>query len=198
MKTKKVKDENMDFNPYEVDKLARVPSWIKILLLKYWAAAAACFLLMGAWELGLNVFNDSPDVTIRLVILLGLFLTVLMNYPIRVIIRLMYNRRNNTYKFNMINMKGLKTLPLALVYNMAIAILIFILNVNFLSKFHLVFNPFGTTDGTGIEPFTIALVYMLIDGICIIVKNIIVMIAQRVIYKRQINYNFKLQPETGE
>ena len=69
MKTKKVKDENMDFNPYEVDKLARVPSWIKILLLKYWAAAAACFLLMGAWELGLNVFNDSPDVTIRLVIL---------------------------------------------------------------------------------------------------------------------------------
>jgi len=198
MKTKKVKDENMDFNPYEVDKLARVPSWIKILLLKYWAAAAACFLLMGAWELGLNVFNDSPDVTIRLVILLGLFLTVLMNYPIRVIIRLMYNRRNNTYKFNMINMKGLKTLPLALVYNMAIAILIFILNVNFLSKFHLVFDPFGTTDGTGIEPFTIALVYMLIDGICIIVKNIIVMIAQRVIYKRQINYNFKLQPETGE
>ena len=198
MKTKKVKDENMDFNPYEVDKLARVPSWIKILLLKYWAAAAACFLLMGAWELGLNVFNDSPDVTIRLVILLGLFLTVLMNYPIRVIIRLMYNRRNNTYKFNMINMKGLKTLPLALVYNMAIAILIFILNVNFLSKFHLVFDPFGTTDGTGIEPFTIALVYMLIDGICIIVKNIIVMIAQRVIYKKQINYNFKLQPETGE
>ena len=198
MKTKKVKDENMDFNPYEVDKLARVPSWIKILLLKYWAAAAACFLLMGAWELGLNVFNDSPDVTIRLVILLGLFLTVLMNYPIRVIIRLMYNRRNNTYKYNMINMKGLKTLPLALVYNMAIAILIFILNVNFLSKFHLVFDPFGTTDGTGIEPFTIALVYMLIDGICIIVKNIIVMIAQRVIYKRQINYNFKLQPETGE
>ena len=198
MKTKKVKDENMDFNPYEVDKLARVPSWIKILLLKYWAAAAACFLLMGAWELGLNVFNDSPDVTIRLVILLGLFLTVLMNYPIRVIIRLMYNRRNNTYKYNMVNMKGLKTLPLALVYNMAIAILIFILNVNFLSKFHLVFDPFGTTDGTGIEPFTIALVYMLIDGICIIVKNIIVMIAQRVIYKRQINYNFKLQPETGE
>lgn len=198
MKTKKVKDENMDFNPYEVDKLARVPSWIKILLLKYWAAAAACFLLMGAWELGLNVFNDSPDVTIRLVILLGLFLTVLMNYPIRVIIRLMYNRRNNTYKYNMVNMKGLKTLPLALVYNMAIAILIFILNVNFLSKFHLVFDPFGTTDGTGIEPFTIALVYMLIDGICIIVKNIIVMIAQRVIYKKQINYNFKLQPETGE
>ena len=198
MKTKKVKDENMDFNPYEVDKLARVPSWIKILLLKYWAAAAACFLLMGAWELGLNVFNDSPDVTIRLVILLGLFLTVLMNYPIRVIIRLMYNRRNNTYKYNMVNMKGIKTLPLALVYNMAIAILIFILNVNFLSKFHLVFDPFGTTDGTGIEPFTIALVYMLIDGICIIVKNIIVMIAQRVIYKKQINYNFKLQPETGE
>ena len=62
----------------------------------------------------------------------------------------------------------------------------------------MVFDPFGTTDGTGIEPFTIALVYMLIDGICIIVKNIIVMIAQRVIYKRQINYNFKLQPETGE
>jgi hypothetical protein len=198
MKTKKVKDENMDLNPYEVDKLARVPSWIKILLLKYWAAAAACFLLFGASELGLNVYSDSVDGTVKLIMLLGLFFTILMNYPIRVIIRLMYNRRNNTYRYNMINMKGLKTFPLALVYNFIIAVIAFIIIVDVLSPNGLVFDPFGTTGGIGIEPFTVGFIYLFVDGIFLIIKYFSVSIYQRLKYKKQIHSKFEFSQGLGD
>ena len=44
--SKKVKDvSNEDINPYELDKLSKVPSWLIILILKYWAAAAAVFFI---------------------------------------------------------------------------------------------------------------------------------------------------------
>ena len=66
MKSKKVKDENMDINPYEMDKLSKVPSWLKILLLKYWAAAAASFLLFGISFLGLDIFKESEVDNIEL------------------------------------------------------------------------------------------------------------------------------------
>ena len=189
MKTKKVKDENMEINPYEVDKLAKVPSWIKILLLRYWAAAAACFLLFGLSELGMNIYKDDEvsafETNIKLIIILGLFLAVFTNYVVRVFVRLMYNRRDNTYRLNLINFKGILSFVAALAYNFVLAILIFMIIVGFLSKYGLVLDPFGTTGGIGIEPFTVGFVYLILDGICIIIKDIIVMIIQRVKFNIQ-------------
>ena len=40
---KKDKNEVVDIDPYKVDKLSKIPSWLIILILKYWAAAAAVF-----------------------------------------------------------------------------------------------------------------------------------------------------------
>ena len=204
MKRKKVED-NVEINPYEVDKLAKVPSWIKILLLKYWAAAAASFLLFGVSELGLVLYyaNDDDEVfqvetNVKLILLLGLFFAIFANYVVRVFVRLMYNRRDNTYRLNLINFKGFLSFPVALVYNSFIAILIFIINVNLLSRFGLVLDPFGTTGGIGIEPFTVGLVYLILDGFFVIIKNIIVMICQRIKYKIQINSNNDITEKNGE
>ena len=204
MKRKKVED-NVEINPYEVDKLAKVPSWIKILLLKYWAAAAASFLLFGVSELGLVLYyaNDDDEVfqvetNVKLIFLLGLFFAIFANYVVRVFVRLMYNRRDNTYRLNLINFKGFLSFPVALVYNSFIAILIFIINVNLLSRFGLVLDPFGTTGGIGIEPYTVGLVYLILDGFFVIIKNIIVMICQRIKYKIQINSNNDITEKNGE
>ena len=191
MKRKKVED-NVEINPYEVDKLAKVPSWIKILLLKYWAAAAASFLLFGVSELGLVLYyaNDDDEVfqvetNVKLILLLGLFFAIFANYVVRVFVRLMYNRRDNTYRLNLINFKGVLSFVASLAYNLVMAILVFVLNVGVLSKYGLVLDPFGTTGGIGIEPFTVGLLYIILDGVFIIIKNIIVMIVQRVQYKIQ-------------
>lgn len=39
------KQDIKETNPYKVDKLSRIPSWLIILVLKYWAAAAAVFFM---------------------------------------------------------------------------------------------------------------------------------------------------------
>ena len=202
MKKNKVKDENMDINPYEVDKLAKVPSWIKILLLRYWAAAAACFLLFGISELGLNIYAEGEyaavELNVKLIILLALFFAIFSNYVVRVFVRLMYNRRDNTYRLNLINFKGFLSFVVALGYNLVLAILVFILNVGVLSKYGLVLDPFGTTGGIGIEPFTVGLLYVILDGIFIIIKDVIVMLAQRIKYNRQIRSNNDIIKNGGE
>jgi len=43
---KKVEEElNKETNPYQLDKLSKVPSWLIVLVLKYWAAAAAIYFI---------------------------------------------------------------------------------------------------------------------------------------------------------
>ena len=205
MKRNKVKDENMDINPYEVDKLAKVPSWIKILLLRYWAAAAASFLLFGISELGLVLYNASDDnevfhveTNVKLILLLALFFAIFTNYVVRVFVRLMFNRRDNTYRWNLINFKGILSFITSIFYNLLLTIIIFIIIVGVLSRYGLVLDPFGTTGGIGIEPFTVGFVYVIVDGVFIIIKNIIVSIAQRVRYHTLINKDFKMEKEDVE
>ncbi len=193
---KRVKDKNTEINPYEVDKLSKVPSVIKIVILKYWAAAAACFLLFGVSELGFNLYSEGEyiqvETTGRLFLLLGLFLALFMNYIVRIIVRMSYNRRDNTYRYNMVNCRGLKSFGLALLYNFMMTILIFILIVYVLSPNGLVLDPFGTTGGIGIEPFTTGFLYLALDAVFLVIKNLIVMAYQRIKYNKQLNSNFKL------
>ena len=110
----KEKDVNQ-INPYELDKLSRVPSWLIIILLKYWAAAAAVYFgLIGGISIGLDFSNwDDPTSMAEkfaqdeiVILILAFALCLVMNYIVKPIVRLMYNRRNNTYKFNMVNGKG--------------------------------------------------------------------------------------------
>ena len=55
-----------------------------------------------------------------------------------------------------------------------------------LSEKGLVFDPFGTTGGVGIEPFTYALCFIIFDTLFIFIKNQIIKIYQRYKYNKQI------------
>ncbi len=191
---KKVKEiSSEDINPYEVDKLSKVPSWLIILLLKYWAAAAAVFfIVIGGLDIGFDFTQgDYDDIAAVLaqsfviIILIGLFMALFSNYIVRPIVRLMYNRRNNTFRYNMINVKGFKSFLLSLVYMMALSIALYFITL-LLSYYGLVLDFFGRSDGQGIEPFTYAFCFIILDSLCILVKNLILMLYERIKYKRQI------------
>jgi hypothetical protein len=88
------KDVN-NINPYEVDKLSKIPSWLIVILLKYWAAAAAVyFSLIGGMELGLDFsqWEDSTDLALRfsqditVIIVLAFALAIVLNYICKPII----------------------------------------------------------------------------------------------------------------
>jgi len=193
---KEVQDIN-DVDPYKVDKLSKIPSWLIVLILKYWAAAAAIYFI------GMDTFiinwseSDSvklaSDVDIMLyeisqamilTILFGLFLAIFSNYIVRPFVRMMYNRRNNTYRYNMINVRGFKSFLLSLLYNMPLSFLLTVIVV-WMGYYGLVLDPFGTTGGTGVEPFSYALVYIIVDAFFVLIKDVIVNIYQRAKYNRQ-------------
>ena len=193
---KEVQDIN-DIDPYKVDKLSKVPSWLIVLILKYWAAAAAIyfigmdtFLINWSETENIQLASDVDKLlygisqAMLLTILFGLFLAIFSNYIVRPFVRMMYNRRNNTYRYNMINVRGFKSFLLALLYNMPLSFVITIVVV-WMGYFGLVLDPFGTTGGTGVEPFSYALVYVVIDAFCVLIKDIIVYLYERAKYKKQ-------------
>lgn len=192
---KKDKDNSSigEINPYEVDKLSKVPSWLIILFLKYWAAAAAVFFgLIGGIDIGISFEQSSTTDPFAImatdfvvVIFLALILTIFINYPIRLITRLLYNRRNNTYKYNMVNTKGFKSFIICLGYILVVSVILYLITL-FLSIHGWVLDLFGTTGGSGVEPFTYAFCFIIVDSIFLIFKYFISNIYQRVKYKRLI------------
>ena len=100
---KEVQDIN-DVDPYKVDKLSKVPSWLIVLILKYWAAAAAIYFI-GMDTIIIN-WSEAVDLefaddlakmayeikqALILTILFGLFLAIFSNYIVRPFVRMMYN-----------------------------------------------------------------------------------------------------------
>lgn len=184
---------NQDINPYEVDKLSRVPSWLVILILKYWAAAAAVYFgLIGGLSLGLDFSSWETAESLQgklaqdeaIIIILALALALVLNYIVKPIVRLMYNRRNNTYKFNMVNGKGFVYLFVSLAYTFVLSFVLYFITL-FLSNYHLVLDPFGTSGNQGIDPFTYALCFLIVDSIFVLIKNGIVSLYKRIKYNRQ-------------
>lgn len=188
---KKDSKEDISGKTNITDKLSKIPSWIIILLLKYWAAAAAIFFsVIGGIDIGLN-FDTIQDATagqifaqdITLIVMIGLFLALFTNYMVRPTVRMMYNRKNKVYRYNMINMKGFISFPIALVYNLSISIMLYFI-IYFLGIHGLILNPFGMTN-YGIEPFSYALFYISIDFIFLFIKDLILDIRARVKYKKE-------------
>ena len=170
-----------DINPYEVDKLSKIPSWIVIIFLKYWAAAAAVFFgVIGIIDLGLDFSQiDSGNVVAiintheRIIVILALIMAMLGNYAVKQVVLMINNRRNNTLKYNIINSKGLKAFLLYILYSFLMSFILFFVTVFLSSKGWVL--PILQNDGAGIEPFTYALCYVVIDGIFVLIKDLIIM-----------------------
>lgn len=181
---KNVKDEEIQGEaPYKVDKLSKVPSWLVILLLKYWAAAAAIFF--GTMDSNINVEDGETAFAtdFALIVIIALFLSLFSNYIVRPVVRMMYNKRNNTYRYNMINVKGILSFVLALLYNFVLSIILYFVVV-FMGIHGWIFNPFGSTS-YGIEPFSYGLFYIVVDFVFLFIKNLIIYIVTRIKYKKQ-------------
>ena len=191
---KKALEDNIEeLNPYQVDKLSKIPSWIIINVLKYWAAAAAVFfILIGGVDIGIDfsqiedIANSTTDSTLNVSfkIIILITLGLIFTYIVRPIVRLLYNRRNNTYRYNMVNNKGFIALILNWIYMMFISFFLFFVVV-YLSYKGMIPNLFGGVN-YGIEPFSYGLLFLILDTIMILLKNLIWNIYQRIKYKRQI------------
>ncbi len=196
---KKANQENIDninnINPYETDKLSKVPAWLVIIFLKYWAAAAAVFfMIIGGLDIGIDFTSyegataqEVLGVSFQIIVLIALAMAVLFNYVIKQIVFMMHNRRRNTFKYNIINFRGFSAFLAYLVYMFIVSFILYFVTV-FLSSRGWVFNSFGKSS-SGIEPFTYGLCFIVVDGVFVVIKDIAVMIYQYIVYKKQLKDN---------
>ncbi len=63
-----------EFDPYKVDKLSRVPTWLKALFVKFWFAGAVCYFIMFGIQ-----FADALDTVIITGVVMGIVVDVLVN-----------------------------------------------------------------------------------------------------------------------
>ena len=194
MKKKENDKDYKEFDIKRIDRFAGFPSVVLILILKYWAAAAAVFfIVIGGIDIGLDfetMVTEDPIAIMSqnfiLIVIISFGMSLLMNYPLRLFVRMIYNRHNNSYRYNMVNIKGFLSFVLCFLYLFVVTIILFYITV-FLSSKGLVFDPFGTTGGAGIEPFTFGLCFIVVDAFFILIKNVIVYIFKVLKYKKQIN-----------
>lgn len=192
MSKKSFKSDVDNMNPYEVDKLSKIPSLLIIIVLKYWAVAAAVFFTtIGGVDIGLDFSEiDSTDImvqweiTAQIIIIIAFGLTILFTYAVKPIVHLLHNRRNNTLRYNMVNVRGFLSIVVVFIYMFILSIILFFI-IMFLSAKGWVFNLLGNT-GYGIEPFSYALYFIIIDGILVLIKNLIWNIYQRYKFNKQI------------
>ena len=194
-------DEINEFNPYEVDKLSKIPSWLVIIFIKYWAAAAAVFFMtIGGLDIGIDL-SQSGDLTYNLstsfmiIVLIALGMAILSNYAIKQLVLMMHNRRRNTFRYNIINFRGFSAFLAYLVYMFVVSFILYFVTV-FLSYKGWVLNAFGQSSA-GIEPFTYGFCFIIVDGIFVSIKDLIIMIYQRIVYYKQMKDNTPIIVEKG-
>lgn len=162
------------------NKISKIPSWVKILLLKYWVAGAAFYFFgMG----GSFIWAQSTDENITtqvLVLFLSLGYGLALEYIQKPIVRLMRTNTDDTYYYNLINLKGTKSFFLHLVYSFVLTMCV-VSFVMFLERHGIFFDPLNMTDGY--EPLSLAAVYVLFDFICLFIKNSIISIYKHTRYK---------------
>ena len=193
MGKKKVQDENIDineYNPYEVDKLSKIPSVIKIIFLKYWAAAAAVFfMVVSNFIVDFSTFDEAEVDNYKLdfvvILLIALGLAVLFIAAICPLVKLMNNRRNPTYKYNIFNLGGLWNLLFYLVYMFIVSFIVYMIYAFTFSLGLRLPNLFSEIN-YGIDPFTYGIFFIIVDGIFVLLKNLIIYIYQRVYYQSHI------------
>ena len=184
-------DEYGDIEPYQVDKLSKIPSGLIITFMKFWAAAAAVFfILIGGLDLGIDFSKETTDIyedyaiTIRAIVLVSLFLAILLNYGIKHIAHLMNNRRNNTHKWMILNLKGFLGFLAYFLYSIVTMTIMFFIVLLF--SYYKLVPSFMDNGGIGIEPFSYGLGFILVDGVFLVAKNYIVKLYQYLKYKKQI------------
>lgn len=176
---------------YQNGKFSKIPSWVKIILLKYWVACAAFyFFIMGGSYLWYKETDPLLEQSLKVILFLGMGYTLFKEYIEKNIIRYMRTPSDDTYKYNMINLHGTISFFLHFLYCMFIATIAAIFCALFINNDNIYKTGF---DGYG--PFTVGAVMLGFDIICIAIKDLIIYLIKTIKYKKAIQRQNKILAE---
>ncbi len=158
--------EEVKYNPYEIDKLSKIKPQYKIAFLKFWAAGAVYFFI--AIPLG-PYLSDLLD----LIVALGIVLGIVIEYIVNNVIRWMNNDNQKTMKYCLWEKKGLASLFFNVGYGIGMVFVIYYTYVGIGLLIDLFALDFFADFDFGAEPVLFGLLFLLYDGILVLLKNIV-------------------------
>lgn len=167
---KKSKKHEKEFDPYKVDKLSRVPAWLKAIFIKFWFAGAVCyFIMMGT---GLQDFDA--------IIVTGVVLGVIVDVLVNPCFGYMQSDRREFDKYIMLPFPFKKywTFFVNIIYYVAI---LFLVNYCYLG-INLMCNAIAGTEMNyyvGVEPLLFGVLTTIVDMFFIGIKDLIVYLVKR-------------------
>lgn len=151
-----------EIEKYTSKRKRRVPSWLKVVLIKFWFSGAVCYFVM--WGLGLTI--SGLDLIAALAIVLGLVNDLMINHVLR-----HFEPFTGAYdKWMMFPFKKFWTVFLNVIY--AAVILFFIIQTYTLINTLLVGSAeTAETVAVGVEPILFGLLFTGFDILFTTIKN---------------------------
>ena len=167
-KTKKGKDK--EFDPYKIDKLSRIPVWLKAFFIKFWFAGAVCYFV----NMGLGVYITN---SLDLMLLDGVVLGVLTDVLVNPIFRLIESDRKeyNNYMMFPFPFKKYWTFLTNIAYYIGV---FFCVNYAYLGL-NLAAEAINKNWFVAIEPLLFGTIALLVDMAFIGIKDLIVYLVKR-------------------
>lgn len=165
-KTKLTSDPGKEFRSKGV--LDKIPSWVKILFIKFWFNGAVCFFIF--WGLGI-VIPNIVDMLIVFGIVLGMVTDILVNNALRFFE--IYPGQNA--RWMMFPQKKYWTF----LANIAYAIFILFCVISIYNQINeAIISTNGEAAIVGVEPLAFGFLYMAVDMFFISCKNMLVSIVK--------------------
>lgn len=160
----KVSEEEL--KKYGAKKKSRIPSWFKILFMKFWFPAAVCFFFL--WGLGAYV-PDMLDLLFITALALGIVTDLLTNNALRFFSR----TEGSNDRWMMYPGKGFITFPLNMLHSCVIMFLIFTFYNALNRGIIAVAGLSNEAVPLGVEPLLFGLLYMGFDSLLIFFKHLL-------------------------
>lgn len=181
----KGKKKDKEFDPYKVDKLSRIPAWLKACFIKFWFAGAVCYFV----NMGLGTYVTAA---VDLMIIDGVLLGVLTDCIVNPIFRMLESDKKEYNNFMMFPFPFKKywTFITNIIYYVGVffAVMFAYEGLNLLAK------SINSLWYVAVEPILFGIIALIADMAFIGIKDLIVFLVKRSKRKKALKEN----PEESE
>lgn len=154
-------------NPYKLDRLSKIPTWIKAFFIKFWMGGAICYFFF--WGLGLYIGN-----TLDLVVLVGLATGLITGLLLNNAFLYFESDKKEYHPYMLIPVSGVKVwaLFLNMIVGLVEVLTIFMFYTEINKNLVLIKGlPTGSTP-LEVEPLLYGLLFLVVDTLIVSIKNL--------------------------
>lgn len=177
-KGKVVEVDEKEVNQYKSGKLQKIPTFIKAIFIKWWFAGAACFFFL--WGLGTIIQNQ-----LALLLVLGFGLGIITNLLANNLLRFLESSDREYDKWILFPWRKWWTIFLDVIFSFVLLFLVVKTydGINALIIYAKQLDPNSVP--LGVEPFLFGIFYIVYDLAIIWLRNLIIFIINKIIYRHK-------------